>query len=129
MTEYAQFDTSRLPFVVITFTGDAPTDENFDKYLREMKALYDSEEKISIVFDARQAVLPSLSFQKKQALWLKVNENLLKEYCSGTAYVITNKSVRVILRMIFAITPQPIPYKVCSNMDDAEEWARAQLTA
>ncbi len=47
----------------------------------------------------------------------------------GTAYVITNIAVRAILKMIFAITPQPVPYGVYSNLADAEEWAMDQLSA
>jgi hypothetical protein len=129
MTSYADIDTSRFPLVIITFTGKYPTDEGFDQYLNALEALYDAKEKLAIIFDARSAPLPSLKQQQRQASWLKINNQLLKDYCLGTAYVITAGTTRIILRMIFAITPQPVPYKVCSNMDDAEEWTLARLSA
>lgn len=129
MANYADIDTSRFPVVVITFTGAASTDENFDRYLTDMKAIYESGEKLAIIFDARSSPLPSLKQQQKQAYWLRRNDDMLKSQCLGTAYVITTGTTRMVLRMIFAITPQPVPHKMCSNMDDAEEWAFAQLSA
>lgn len=129
MSSYAEIDQSKFPKITVTFRGVASTDENFEEYLHALKSLYDSCVDIAIIFDARKASLPSIKHQKKQAKWLSQNEELLKKHCKGTAYVMTNRPVRAILKMIFAITPQPVPYKVCSNMDDAEEWAMDQLSA
>jgi len=129
MSSYADIDKSKFPVVTVTFTGVSSTDGNFKEYLQELESLYDSGEDIAIIFDARKASLPSIKHQKQQASWLSQNENLLKKQCKGTAYVITNRPVRAILKMIFAITPQPVPYKVYSNMDDAEVWVSTQLSA
>jgi len=129
MATYAQIDTSQFPLVVITFMEKTSSDEDFERYLSEMKDLYEARKNLAIIFDARNAPLPSLKQQQKQAAWLRRNNDLLNEFCAGTAYVITKRTVRMILRVIFSITPQAAPYKVCSNMNDAEEWARAQLSA
>jgi hypothetical protein len=129
MASYTNIDASRFPLVTIIFTGVPSTDENFEQYLTEMKALYDSGEKLAIIFDASNAALPSLKHQQRQASWLKKNDEMLKKQCLGTAYVITSGAIRVVLRMIFAITPQPVLHKICSNIDDAEEWALAQISA
>ncbi|MCZ4410274.1 STAS/SEC14 domain-containing protein [Cryomorphaceae bacterium 1068] len=129
MGTYAELDKSRFPLVTITFTGKYPTDEGFDQYLNELEALYDAKKQLAIIFDARSAPLPSLKQQQRQASWLKKNNQLLKDYCLGTSYVITAGTTRVILKVIFSITPQPVPYKVCSNMDDAKEWALTRLSA
>lgn len=129
MASYADVEKSRFPLVVITFTGADSTDENFDQYLADMKAIYESGEKLAIIFDARSAPLPSLKQQQRQASWLQRNNQILKDQCLGTAYVITKGTTRMVLRMIFSIAPQPVPHKVCSNMDDAEEWTLGQLSA
>ncbi|MGB6037823.1 MAG: STAS/SEC14 domain-containing protein [Cryomorphaceae bacterium] len=129
MSSYAEIDQSKFPEVTVTFTGVASTDENFEEYLHRLKSLYDSSVDIAIIFDARKASLPAIKHQKQQAKWLSQNEELLKSHCKGTAYVMTNRPVRAILKMIFAITPQPVPYKVCSNMDDAKDWVSTQLSA
>lgn len=130
MTEekaYAHFDTSRFPLVLITFTGNQPTEKNFTAYLDQNLHLYNAAEELALVFDARQAVLPSYKFQKMQAEWLKEHEGLMKKYCRGTAYVIPNLLVRGILKAIFAIQKQPSPYMVSSTLPEAETWALEQL--
>ena len=92
-----------------------------------MKDLYSRKKDLSIIFDARKATLPSLRHQKMQAKWLEENRDDLKTHCRGTAYVITKIAVRSILKMIFSITPQPVPYKIVSNMEDAENWCTEKL--
>jgi hypothetical protein len=62
-----------------------------------------------------------------QADWLKKNEGLMKTYCSGTAYVIANTLVRNVLKAIFAIQKQPVPFAIFSTLEEASSWARQQL--
>ncbi|MCA1762584.1 MAG: STAS/SEC14 domain-containing protein [Flavobacteriales bacterium] len=124
---YARFDLSAFPVVTIAFTGESSTDENFQQYLNETEALYEHKKRFSIIFDARSASLPDLKHQKMQANWIKANESRMKTYCAGTAYVIVNKAVRAILKMIFTFYPQPQPYKIFSDMASAEVWAREVL--
>jgi hypothetical protein len=125
--KYAIFDQSEFPVVIIRFTGVSSTDENFGDYLAEMTALYDRQEDLAIVFDAREASLPSLRHQKMQAQWLQDHKALLKKHCRGTAYVMVTSSARIILLMIFSFTSQPVPYKTFSNMPDAEAWVSGLL--
>lgn len=127
MPKYALVDDSQFPLIRITFTGNSAEDDNFDLYLTEMKAVYEQGSRLAILFDARNAVLPSLKHQKRQASWLTKNEKMLKRQCAGTAYVIDNLAIRLILKTIFSITPQPVPYKVFRYMDEAEEWALSQI--
>lgn len=124
---YAVFHRTEFPIVTITFTGEASTDENFSKYLEETESLYEHKKRFSIIFDARKAALPDLKHQKMQANWIKTNESRMKTYCAGTAYVIVNKAVRAILKMIFTFYPQPQPYQIFSDMASAEVWAREIL--
>ena len=60
MATYAQIDTSQFPLVVITFMEKTSSDEDFERYLSEMKDLYEARKKLAIIFDARNAPLPSL---------------------------------------------------------------------
>jgi hypothetical protein len=124
---YTKFDTQEFPVVVITFTGNEPTDENFRAYLDETYHLYDREEALAIVFDATHAPLPGFKYQKMQADWLKKHESLMKEYCRGTAYVIANSLVRNVLKAIFTLQKQPAPYTIVSNLQEARSWAEDKL--
>jgi hypothetical protein len=127
--EYAHFDTSQFPVVVVAFTGEAANDENFEAYLNGLHDLYESGDSLGIIFDGRNAKLPGLKYQKQQADWLKENEAMMKSQCVGTAYVITSTIIRGVLKAIFAITPQPVPYKVCPSMEEARKYIESQLAA
>ena len=122
MKPYATIDESAFPLVTIRFTGAKSNDQNFQAYLQETKACYRHQKPLAIIFDATEATLPSLSHQKMQAQWLKDNENLMKSYCLGTAYVIPNGAVRAVLKMILSFQKQPVPYQVVKTRKEAQEW-------
>ena len=46
----------------------------------------------------------------------------MKNYCLGTAYVIPSTAIRTVLKMIFSFQNQPVPYKIFSNNEEAEDW-------
>ena len=124
MNKYATIDSTQFPLILVRFTGEKATDENFPLYLQEVEAVYDRKNKIGILFDATEATLPGLKYQKMQAQWLKDHKSLMQNYCAGTTYVIPNLVIRNVLKGIFALQNQPVPYTVCGNMGEAEEWLR-----
>lgn len=127
MKKYADVDSSAFPLIKVVFTGVAADGENFPVYLEEVKQNYASEQPIAIIFDATKASLPGITYQKMQAQWLKDNEQLMKDFCRGTAYVIPNRIIRNVLGAIFAFQKQPVPYVICSTYEEAEKWSRNQL--
>lgn len=126
-TLYAKVDATNFPMVNVAFTGEKANDTNFSLYLKELKEIYTEKEKIGIVFDARKAIIPGIAFQKMQATWLKENNQLMKDYCVGTAYVISNTIIRNVLKAIFAFQQQPVPYLVCGTLEEAEKWIENQF--
>jgi hypothetical protein len=93
------------------------------------KQSYDCKNKVALIFDANNAVLPGLAYQQMQAQWLKDNTEMMQNYCVGTAYVITNVIIRNVLKAIFTFQGQPVPYLVCSTVLEAEDWVKRQLAA
>ncbi len=124
MEPYAIIDESSFPTVRIGFTGSKDTDQNFQSYLDQTKACYQREKRLAIIFDASKAGIPSFSHQKMQANWLKENEELMKNFCVGTAYIIPNLAIRGILKMIFSLQKQPVPYKIFETRLEAENWVK-----
>lgn len=127
MNKYAEIDSSEFPIIKVVFTGEAANAENFPIYLKEVKENYASRQPLAIIFDASKAVLPGITYQKMQAQWLKDNEQLMKDYCKGTAYIIPNLIIRKVLSAIFTLQKQPVPYKVCSKHTEAMDWVETQL--
>ncbi|MBZ9651759.1 STAS/SEC14 domain-containing protein [Psychroflexus montanilacus] len=124
---YATVDQTAFPLINVTFTGEKSTNANFKAYLKDLEDCYFSQQKLAIVFDATQAVIPKFSHQKLQAKWLKQNTTLMKEYCLGTAYVIPSKTIQWVLKMIFLLQKQPVPYEVFSTYKEAQVWTWKQL--
>lgn len=127
MDRYATVDITGFPTIYVQFTGEPSTDENFSLYLKEVQAAYDREYRIGILFDATNASLPSLRHQKMQAKWLKKHKNLMQNYCAGTAYVIPNAVIRNVLKAIFALQKQPVPFVVCGEIEEGQDWLKMQI--
>ena len=127
MKKYAEVNSSKNPIIEVVFTGEQANDDNFPFYMQEVKAVYEQQKKIVIVFDASNSVMPALKYQKMQGDWLKENEQLMKDYCLGTAYIIPNLIIRNVLKAIFTFQKQPVDYIVCKNNDDANTWVNSQL--
>lgn len=127
MKKYATVDKSKKPLIIVSFAGEKATDENFPFYLMEVRQCYDDNNKIAIIFDATNAVFPGLTFQKMQADWLRTNTKMMQNFCVGTAYIIPNLLIRNVLKAIFAIQKQPVPFIICDSFVEAEIWATEKL--
>ncbi len=124
---YAAIENKQRPLITIRFTGQAATDESFQQYLNDLESLYDAKQPISLIFNAEKAVLPKFKHQQQQAQWLKDKEALMRTYCRGTAYVIQSAVIRWVLKAIFALQAQPVPYAIVDTQQAAEAWAEDQL--
>jgi hypothetical protein len=129
MKPYAIIDSSQKPVVSVTFTGERGSDENFQQYLEDLESCYVERKSIAIIFNASEAVIPKLTHQKKQALWISIHWKLIQTYCKGTAYVIPNRAIRAVLKMIFNLQHQPAPYQIFSNISEAESWVQHIMAA
>jgi len=63
-----------------------------------------------------------------QSEWLKDNEESMKSFCVGTAYVLPNNLIRGVLKTIFKFQKQPVPYHICGNLDEAKVWISQKLS-
>lgn len=125
MNSYADIDETSFPLIIIRFTGNKSTDENFQAYLDQNRACYRMEKKLAIIFDASKATVPSFTHLKMQADWLKENTTLMQQYCLGTAYVIPSSAIRLILKGIFALQKQPVPYQIFETEKEAKRWVES----
>lgn len=127
MQAYAEFDRKNFPLITVTFTGAKATPENFEAYLEGLYQNYERQEPFALVFDAGQAPAPDLTYQRKQADWMKTHKSLIKTYCRGVAYVVPGSLLRNVLKLIFAIQRNPVPFKVWSTKAEGIVWAKEQL--
>ena len=128
MKAYTVIKTENFPIIKVVFTGHKANDDNFRKYLDELTKIYSRKENLAIIFDATKAVLPGLKYQKMQGDWLKENEQMMKDYCVGTTYVITNTIIRGVLKTIFKFQKQPVPYNITGDIKEANKWVKYKLS-
>ena len=124
---YAIFNRSAFPLIVVSFTGENETPDNFKEYLNGLLKNYEAKKPFSLVFDATKASTPNIKYQKLQAMWMKEHDSLVKEYCRCVAYVVPSVLLRGVLKTIFRLQKNPVPFKVFSNLDDAKNWAREAI--
>lgn len=127
MTPYAEFDRSDYPLINITFTGEKPTDENFQAYLEGSYQNYEHREPIALVFDATNAAIPGLRYQKQQADWMREHDELIRTYCLGIAYVVPNPLIRQVMRAIFKLQQNATAFKVFAEREAGVAWAQERL--
>lgn len=124
---YVDIQYGEYPRLWITFTGESATKENFEAYLERLAQAYEKQEKLALIFDARRARFPRLRYQLRQAQWLRENNETIRQYCQGTAYIIAQPFIRAALQMIFAWQKNPVPFAVMASPDEARRWATNQL--
>ena len=127
MKFYAQFDRSEFPIITINFTGEKENKENFQLYLDELKRNYERDEQFSLIFELTKAPMPNMKYQLQQAKWMKDNEHLIKKYCRGVAYIIPSAALRGVLKFIFSVQKNPVPFKVFSTLEEGKVWAESLM--
>lgn len=127
MPQYALFDRSQAPIYTVTFTGNQPSDQEFEAYLDECERNYDSQEPMTVIFDARNASIPSWKHQQMQAQWLKNKRALIQLHCKGIVYVIANPIIRNVLKVILSLQSMPVEYVVLPDFDQAIHWCSQRL--
>jgi len=123
MKPYAIFDRSEFPVITINFTGISESQSNFELYLNELEKNYTFQKEFSLIFELTKAPIPKLSYQLKQANWMKANEDNIKTYCRGVAYIIPSAIMRNVLKFIFNIQKNPVPFQVFSTLAEGKLWA------
>ena len=126
MKKYADVNFGETPIITVIFTGNQATKDNFPCYLDELTSIYDERKKVVIIFDATNAVVPAVKYQKLQAYWLKKNRELMLNYCLGTVYIVPNILIRFVLKAIFTFQRQPIDYVIYSNAEEAFKYAKSK---
>lgn len=119
-------DVTGFPLVVVTYEGMVD-DAEFDAYLAELDRHVLRRQRCAFVFDARNAGRSPATQRRKQAEWMKANDEVLRSYSAGYAFVISSPLVRGALTAILWLQSLPAPFTVVATFSEAERWARAQL--
>ncbi len=114
-------DESLWPLRIVRFEG-AVTAKQFQSYLDESSASLRRGEKHATIIDL--SVSGPLLFEQRQAqaMWIRENEQLIRELTLGVAFVITSPVVRLAMSASFYWKAMPVPYLITPHLQSAAEW-------
>ena len=119
-------DERLWPLVIYRFRGLVSMDE-MNKYLARQDVLLARHQPTLSLVIATETKLWETPVLRRQADWIKENQELLRRYSLGAALVIQSPIVRGMLKAILWIQPMPQPYAVFPTVEGALRWLREQV--
>jgi len=126
--KYARFKHTDKNIYLLAFRHMNITYEIFDEYLDDLLKFYHEHSDFILIIDGTNTKFLDSPYRTRQARWINLHEDLIKEKCLAQYYVVNNPVIRFTLSGIFLIKKPPVPYKLVSNFPEALEYARKQLT-
>ncbi|MFK7949092.1 MAG: STAS/SEC14 domain-containing protein [Saprospiraceae bacterium] len=130
MKPYAVVNREAFPIVMVTFTGEKATAENFRHYLYELFLSYNERKPFSVIYITTNKLtlpIPSSQFQQEQIEWMESHEKLIKKYCRNVVYIAPHFVIKTFLKIFLYFQKHPVPYKVIGLIKDGEDWIKKQL--
>ena len=127
MEAISTIDKSMLPIVIVKFSKEEATEEQFDEHLNRMYKMYSEHDKVLVVFDTSQAKYLSSALRIKQGKWLKKHHQLLRETIIAAVYVSRSFIMKTILKGIFLVHAPDWERKVVTDVDNGLKWANEKL--
>ncbi len=121
-------DERYWPLVLYRFSGDVPLAE-LERYLARQDELLGRKQPTGSVVLTENVKMWDTQVLRRQAQWIKTNEELLRRYSVGVGLVIHSPIVRGMLKAVLWIQPMPQPYIVTASVDEALKWLRDRFLA
>ncbi len=119
------FDLDRWPLVIYTFDGQLQ-EQDLTFFLDSVDRMHARKEIYASIGHLKQAKVDT-ALVKRAAQGLIKSWPLAKQYCCGSAIVISSPVFRFLLSSFFLITPIPYPYIITEDLNEAIEWSTKQL--
>ena len=105
----------------ITYPEFESTIEEYKEYLVKQEKYIKEGPPMTIVYDASKSKYLSVDNRINQSNWIKENNSILKSNVKLMIFIIPSISVRLLLKVMLAISPLPCPNKVVASMNEANE--------
>ncbi len=121
---FASFDIHDDCIVHIKFANFSPTDNQFRRFLIDLKSVLDQHHEFTLFVDTTDLPSTRLAYALQVAEFMRDNRLLFKEYCKASVLVINNDVVRTLLQTIFKIQKPVSPNKIVNNVCDGMEFLK-----
>jgi hypothetical protein len=119
-------DERHWPLVIYRFRGEVSLTELNAYLVRQDELLARHQPTASLVL-AEEIKLWATPVLRRQADWIKQNQELLRRHSVGAALVLQSPIVRGMLKAILWMQPMPQPHAVCATVDDGLAWLRERV--
>lgn len=116
---YANYDLSNFPAVYVYISGEQPTEEMFDKQMKDFEDLLNRDEPFYILYDIRNAKRTSIAMLKREAKFIKRMKPKIIQNLIASSIVAEDMFVRGLIKLLFSIQPPSRPNKTFDNAEDA----------
>ena len=118
--EYITITEEKPQVVRIAYAGFDPTEQQFEAYLKELKALLvNRTEPMVLILDGSEAKYLSSKLRIRQGNWIKEHIGLIQHTCLKWNYVINSPLVKFIMKGIFLVQKPPVEYAVYTDVHAA----------
>lgn len=120
------FDTSELPFISATFSGDI-TAAIINDYQSNLMALFDRGVRFVMALETFDVGHIDRSTISTHSSFYKVNAAVCARHWLGVGLVLRSPATRFMLSSLLMLAPLPMPYRVVRSVAEAQAFAAHQL--
>jgi hypothetical protein len=125
-TEYAKFDDSQWPLLVIQFSCQKPNEALFKRYLDTSLFYLEKQQLYYCVFDISKVTKLEMKYISMQIKWLKQHYELLQKYSLGHIVITSNIFYRFVFRTILLFQETPMVVEIVKSTEEAINWVKQQ---
>lgn len=122
MTEFAVFDVSKWPIVIIKLKGVPRNLEEFEDYLQGYQMIYGRKQSVKFIIDASEIGNISLYYISRQAFHMITNQSDTEKYVRKVAIILKQQFAKKLLSTLFSFKRPVCPTEVFETFEDANLW-------
>jgi len=121
MTSSSLISLEEWPLVIVTFLKST-TDEEYDRYIREIEQIRRRREPWAYILDAQNTAPMTSRHRKAYTESARRDADLIRQHLRCAAFVFANPIARACLTAVQWLAPPPYPWKVVATMREARAW-------
>ena len=120
------YEKKDWPLCILTVEGKPTSEKTFQNLLNEWSLLYiESEQKnerFKFLIDVRQVSGVDLKYMIMMGKYLISVKELTEKWMDRTAILVSNKSIKNLIKFVFTLYKPIRPFKVFNEADKSIEW-------
>lgn len=119
---FAKFDDTNFPVVIIKFNGTIQNDSDFDIFIDTWKSYDKLKKKYTFVFDSSEVTSVPIKYTYKMSSFIrKLKQDKENVYLERSIIVCNNYYIRKLLEFIFFLEKPLAPVYIVDNMNKVHD--------